>query len=93
MSHYISEIYVCLNQVERNPGLVIGMKIEAEDADNALICCGTITNMKQDKVKIHFDGWDKGYDYWTTVSSGKIHHCGWCEEKGMVLCPPRGTKL
>ena len=66
------------------------MKIEAEDGDYGIICVATIVDMKKEKLKIHYDGWTKKYDFWATVWSDKIHYCGWCQDKGIPLCPPKG---
>ena len=74
-------------------GLFRGMKVEAEDTANKLICCATICQIKKDKLRIHFDGWGQTYDFWTTVSDNKIHFVGWCEEMGIPLCPPKGKIL
>ena len=69
------------------------MKLEAEDVANQLICCATILDMKQGKVKIRFDGWGKMYDTWFEIDSGEIHPVGWCEDMEVPLCPPKGMKL
>ena len=71
-------------------GLSQGMKVEAEDSANKIVCCATILEIKRDRFKIHFDGWDNGYDFWTGIRGDKVHYVGWCQEMGVPLCPPKG---
>lgn len=48
-----------------------GRKLEARDLKYpTLICCATIidinvNDVQKPRVKIHFDGWENTYDYWT----------------------------
>ena len=43
-------------QYDEEAGLDVGMKLEAEDTDNRIICCATILQIKKDKIKLHFVG-------------------------------------
>ena len=73
-------------------GLQKGMKVEAEDTANKLVCCATILELKQEKIKIRFDGWGRKYDTWFELDSSEIHPVGWCQEMEVPLCPPKGAK-
>ncbi|XP_050692187.1 lethal(3)malignant brain tumor-like protein 3 [Eriocheir sinensis] len=66
----------------------VGMKLEAEDRKNAWVCVATVADVLDNRVLIHFDGWEKAYDVWSEVSSPYIHPVGWCSEAGVVLHPP-----
>ena len=71
-------------------GFTIGMKLEAEDKTNGLVCCATITDVDMGKLRIHFDGWEDEYDIWRNPWSHVIHPVGWCQEREKVLSPPKG---
>ena len=66
------------------------MKCEAEDSANKIICVATIIRVKCEKLHIHFDGWPKKWDFWTAVTSQKVHYVGWCADAEIPLCPPKG---
>ncbi|CAL4164717.1 unnamed protein product, partial [Meganyctiphanes norvegica] len=52
------------------------------------VCVATVADTMENRVLIHFDGWDKAYDFWTEVTSPYIHPVGWCSENSLVLHPP-----
>lgn len=67
------------------------MKLEAKDRLHAsLICVATISDIKDDQLLIHFDGWSSKYDYWCKPSSLDIHPIGWCSSSGRDIQPPKG---
>ena len=68
-----------------------GMKIEAEDSQNGLVCCATIAEIRGCRLKVHFDGWPNDYDFWAKIGSSKVHFIGWCQEAQIPLCPPKGN--
>uniref|UniRef100_A0A1X7UYJ4 TIR domain-containing protein n=1 Tax=Amphimedon queenslandica TaxID=400682 RepID=A0A1X7UYJ4_AMPQE len=69
----------------------VGMRLEAKDRANpALICVATITDINNNKLLIHFDGWSNRYDYWCDPDTVDIHPIGWCASKGIHLQPPHG---
>ncbi|KAM3961851.1 lethal (3) malignant brain tumor [Aphomia sociella] len=70
----------------------IGMKLEAEDRKNDLVCVATITDMMDNRMLINFDSWDEMYDYWVDPTSPYIHPVGWAEENGISLTPPNFYK-
>ena len=71
-------------------GIYEGLKVEAEDQHNHIICVGTIVEKRGERLKIHFDGWPKKYDFWTKVGCKRVHCPGWCEDMEIPLCPPKG---
>ncbi|XP_063586232.1 lethal(3)malignant brain tumor-like protein 3, partial [Penaeus indicus] len=66
----------------------VGMKLEAEDRKNMWVCVATVADVLDNRVLIHFDGWDKAFDFWSEVSSPYIHPVGWCADNNIVLHPP-----
>ncbi|XP_037295497.1 uncharacterized protein LOC115450661 [Manduca sexta] len=70
----------------------IGMKLEAEDRNNDLVCVATIADTLDNRMLINFDSWDEMYDYWVDPTSPYIHPVGWAEEHGHSLTPPNFYK-
>ena len=54
----------------------------------SLIRVGTIANIEEFKVKIHFDGWDDIYDDWFDADSSDLHPMSWCEKSSHPLEAP-----
>lgn len=75
-------------QTIRPNGFRIGMKLEAEDRKNDLVCVATIADMLDNRLLINFDSWDEMYDFWVDPTSPYIHPVGWAEEHGVSLTPP-----
>jgi len=70
------------------------MKLEAKDRMNPnLTCVATVTEVKDGKLLIHFDGWSNQYNYWCNPTSTDIHPAGWCKKYGYPLQPPNGNVL
>ena len=44
-------------------------------------------------MKIHFDGWNDGYDYWCPADAVELHPVGWCRKNNWELQTPRGIHL
>ncbi|XP_055466097.1 lethal(3)malignant brain tumor-like protein 4 [Psammomys obesus] len=73
-------------------GFLPNMKLEAVDKRNPrLIRVATIVDADDHRVKIHFDGWDHKYDYWTDAESPDIHPIRWCHRTGHPLEVPYGS--
>lgn len=73
----------------RPHGLKQGMKMEAVDIRNPiLIRVATIVSINDYRMKIHFDGWSKIYDFTIDLESPDIHPPGWCSKAGYALQPP-----
>uniref|UniRef100_M3XK70 L3MBTL histone methyl-lysine binding protein 3 n=2 Tax=Latimeria chalumnae TaxID=7897 RepID=M3XK70_LATCH len=65
------------------------MKLEVVDKRNpVLIRVATIVDTEDHRIKIHFDGWNKDYDYWIDADSPDLHPAGWCAKTGYPLQPP-----
>ncbi|KAH8268457.1 hypothetical protein KR026_007400 [Drosophila bipectinata] len=70
-------------------GFVVGMHLEAEDLnDTGKICVATIADTLDERIRVHFDGWDDCYDLWVHISSPYIHPCGWHEGRQQLIVPP-----
>lgn len=69
----------------------MGMKLEAKDRLNpSLVCVATISDIKDGRLLIHFDGWGTQYDYWCRPDSIDIHPKGWCRSHRKELQAPGG---
>nr|XP_040126451.1 lethal(3)malignant brain tumor-like protein 4 [Ictidomys tridecemlineatus] len=70
-------------------GFLPNMKLEVVDKRNPrLIRVATIIEVDDQRVKVHFDGWDHKYDYWQEADSPDIHPIGWCDVTGHPLEVP-----
>ncbi|KAG3294179.1 L3MBTL4, histone methyl-lysine binding protein [Ictidomys tridecemlineatus] len=83
----------CLNGNGHNQrlphGFLPNMKLEVVDKRNPrLIRVATIIEVDDQRVKVHFDGWDHKYDYWQEADSPDIHPIGWCDVTGHPLEVP-----
>ncbi|CAK6447791.1 unnamed protein product [Pipistrellus nathusii] len=78
----------------RSPhGFLPNMKLEVVDKRNPrLIRVATIIAVDDQRLKIHFDGWDHKYDFWMDVDSPDIHPIGWCDVTGHPLEVPHRAK-
>ncbi|XP_065506665.1 lethal(3)malignant brain tumor-like protein 3 isoform X3 [Caloenas nicobarica] len=73
-------------------GFQVNMKLEAVDRRNPiLIRVATIVDKDDHRIKIHFDGWDRNYDFWVDADSPDVHPVGWCAKTGHALQVPLGT--
>ncbi|NXP49617.1 LMBL3 protein, partial [Heliornis fulica] len=76
-------------KVKPSHGFQKNMKLEVVDKRNPVfIRVATIVDTDDYRIKVHFDGWDSIYDYWTDVDSPDIHPAGWCTRTGHPLQPP-----
>uniref|UniRef100_A0A4W3K864 Lethal(3)malignant brain tumor-like protein 4 n=2 Tax=Callorhinchus milii TaxID=7868 RepID=A0A4W3K864_CALMI len=82
-------LFKSLNTPITPSGFRVGMKLEAVDKKNpSLICVSTIADMVDNRLLIHFDNWDDGYDYWCDASSPYIRPVGSCQKLGLTLTTP-----
>ncbi|XP_009666073.1 lethal(3)malignant brain tumor-like protein 4 isoform X2 [Struthio camelus] len=73
-------------------GFQVNMKLEAVDRRNPiLIRVATIVDKDDRRIKIHFDGWDRNYDFWVDADSPDVHPVGWCAKTGHALQVPLGA--
>ncbi|XP_046804911.1 uncharacterized protein LOC111686830 isoform X1 [Lucilia cuprina] len=74
--------------VPRNP-FKVGMHLEAEDLnDTGKLCVASVADVLDDRIRIHFDGWDDCYDIIVDINSPYIHPCGWHEGRQQLVVPP-----
>ncbi|XP_030559355.1 uncharacterized protein LOC115761654 isoform X1 [Drosophila novamexicana] len=67
----------------------VGMHLEAEDLnDTGKICVATVADILDERIRVHFDGWDDCYDFWVHINSPYIHPCGWHEGRQQLIVPP-----
>ncbi|XP_028897394.2 lethal(3)malignant brain tumor-like protein 3 isoform X2 [Zeugodacus cucurbitae] len=67
----------------------IGMHLEAEDLnDTGKLCVASVSDVLDNRIRVHFDGWDDCYDYWVEISSPYIHPCGWHVGRHQLIVPP-----
>ena len=65
------------------------MKLEAVDLrEQSFVCPATVVEMRGSIVRIHFDGWDSGFDQWCDFESLDLFPVGWCEKNNHPLQPP-----
>ncbi|XP_060647365.1 polyglutamine-repeat protein pqn-41 isoform X2 [Drosophila nasuta] len=70
-------------------GFQVGMHLEAEDLnDTGKICVATVADILDERIRVHFDGWDDCYDFWVHVNSPYIHPCSWHEGRQQLIVPP-----
>ncbi|XP_069777211.1 lethal(3)malignant brain tumor-like protein 4 isoform X3 [Narcine bancroftii] len=70
-------------------GFQVNMKLEAVDKRNPmLIRVATVADTDDQRIKIHFDGWNSNYDYWLDADHPDIHPAGWCAKTNHPLQPP-----
>ncbi|XP_058533013.1 lethal(3)malignant brain tumor-like protein 4 [Ochotona princeps] len=74
----------------RSPhGFLPNMRLEVVDKRNPrLIRVASIIDVDDQRIKVHFDGWDHKYDYWIDADSPDIHPVGWCDVTGHPLEVP-----
>lgn len=65
------------------------MHLEAEDLnDTGKLCVATVADVLDDRIRIHFDGWDDCYDIIVDIHSPYIHPCGWHAGRQQLVVPP-----
>ena len=75
-------------------GFRVGQKLEATDEKNPdYTCVSTVAAIKSALLRVHFDGWEKKWDFWCSVDSRFIHPVGWCQRNGFALSPPQGKSV
>ncbi|XP_045514815.1 uncharacterized protein LOC123708246 isoform X2 [Pieris brassicae] len=70
----------------------IGMKLEAEDRHNDMVCAATVSDVLDGRLLVHYDSWDSVYDCWLDPASPYIHPIGWAQDNGHALTPPNYYK-
>ncbi|XP_055489719.1 lethal(3)malignant brain tumor-like protein 4 isoform X2 [Leucoraja erinacea] len=74
-------------------GFQVNMKFEAVDKRNPLLIrVATVADTDDQRIKIHFDGWNHNYDYWLDADHPDIHPAGWCAKTNHSLQPPPNSQ-
>ncbi|XP_058066151.1 uncharacterized protein LOC131215772 [Anopheles bellator] len=67
----------------------VGMSLEADDLrKSGKVCVATVTDIINNRILVHFDGWDERYDYWVNITSPYIHPVCWHRENNEKITPP-----
>nr|XP_019541705.2 uncharacterized protein LOC109412531 isoform X1 [Aedes albopictus]XP_029729154.1 uncharacterized protein LOC109412531 isoform X1 [Aedes albopictus]XP_029729155.1 uncharacterized protein LOC109412531 isoform X1 [Aedes albopictus] len=78
-----------LNEMSNENKFEIGMSLEADDLKKSgKVCVASVTDKIDNRILVHFDGWDERYDYWVDIRSPYIHHIDWHHENGYNITPP-----
>lgn len=78
-------------QSESNNKFEVGMSLEADDLKKSgKVCVASVTDKIDNRILVHFDGWDERYDYWVDIRSPYIHHINWHQENGYSITAPPG---
>ncbi|XP_045929248.1 lethal(3)malignant brain tumor-like protein 4 [Micropterus dolomieu] len=73
-------------------GFQVNQKLEAVDRRNPmLIRVATVTDVEDNRVKVHYDGWSQQFDIWCDADLCDLHPVGWCQRTGHPLEPPPGS--
>ena len=68
----------------------VNQKLEAIDPRNpSHYCVCTVIEVKGYRIRLNFDGFQYGYDFWRNANSPFIFPAGWTEKNGRYLDPPR----
>ncbi|XP_078275308.1 lethal(3)malignant brain tumor-like protein 1 isoform X2 [Rhinoraja longicauda] len=71
----------------------VGMKLEGIDPTHpSMYFVLTVFEVCGYRVRLHFDGYSEGHDFWVNADCPDIHPAGWCERTGHHLYLPRGYK-
>ncbi|XP_032897189.1 lethal(3)malignant brain tumor-like protein 1 isoform X3 [Amblyraja radiata] len=71
----------------------VGMKLEGIDPTHpSMYFVLTVFEVCGYRVRLHFDGYSEGHDFWVNADCPDIHPAGWCEKTGHRLYLPRGYK-
>ncbi|XP_055837179.1 lethal(3)malignant brain tumor-like protein 3 [Episyrphus balteatus] len=85
----LRSLFTHLNSSSKRNPFKIGMRLEAVDLKNTgKVCVATVADVLDNRILVHFDGWDESYDYWIDINSPYIHPIGWHKQNGLELVPP-----
>lgn len=69
----------------------VGMKLEGIDPFHpSRFCVLTVTEIIGPRLRLHFDGYKRKYDFWVNSSNEFIFPAGFCRSTHRKLEPPRG---
>ncbi|XP_055625612.1 lethal(3)malignant brain tumor-like protein 3 isoform X2 [Toxorhynchites rutilus septentrionalis] len=82
-------LFTHLNSTSTANKFEIGMSLEADDLKKSgKVCVASVTDKIDNRILVHFDGWDERYDYWVDIHSPYIHHINWHHDNGYGITPP-----
>lgn len=90
---FMAPLRLFFNQVPKAPNpFLVGQKLEAIDPKNcSLFCVCTVVEVRGYRIKLHFDGYHFGYDFWTNADSNEIFPINWSRRTGRELQLPPGS--
>ncbi|XP_055602714.1 lethal(3)malignant brain tumor-like protein 3 isoform X2 [Uranotaenia lowii] len=88
------DLFHHLKATTSNNRFEIGMCLEADDLKKSgKVCVASVSDKIDNRILVHFDGWDERYDYWVDIRSPYIHHINWHKENGYnITAPPDWNK-
>ncbi|XP_055921806.1 lethal(3)malignant brain tumor-like protein 4 isoform X2 [Eupeodes corollae] len=85
----LRSLFTHLNSSSKRNPFKVGMRLEAIDLKNTgKVCVATVADVLDNRILVHFDGWDESYDYWIDINSPYIHPIGWHKQNNLELVPP-----
>ncbi|RXM35938.1 Lethal(3)malignant brain tumor-like protein 3, partial [Acipenser ruthenus] len=67
-------------------GFLVNMKLEVVDKRNPMLLrVATVVDAEDYRIKVHFDGWSRKFDFWIDSDTPDIHPVGWCRRTGHPL--------
>ncbi|XP_053690306.1 uncharacterized protein LOC128738875 isoform X2 [Sabethes cyaneus] len=87
-------LFTHLNSTSNENKFEIGMCLEADDLKKSgKVCVASVSDKIDNRILVHFDGWDERYDYWVDIHSPYIHYINWHQENGYnITAPPDWNK-
>ncbi|KAK6491918.1 lethal(3)malignant brain tumor-like protein 3 isoform X1 [Huso huso] len=81
-----SAVTVTSFKVRPAHGFLVNMKLEAVDKRNPMLLrVATVVDAEDYRIKVHFDGWSRKFDFWIDSDTPDIHPVGWCARTGHPL--------
>lgn len=82
-----------LCQLQEN-GFKLGMKMEGVDPFHpSRFCVLTVTEIIGFRLRLHFDGYKRKYDFWVNANNEFIFPAGFCKATHRQLEPPKGIAM
>ncbi|VVC36175.1 Hypothetical protein CINCED_3A008865 [Cinara cedri] len=71
----------------------VGQKLEGIDPEHeALFCVMTVAEVRGYRIRLNFDGYSHGYDFWVNADCPDLFYPRWCKENGRIVQPPKNYK-
>ncbi|XP_055379829.1 uncharacterized protein LOC129610986 isoform X2 [Condylostylus longicornis] len=86
-------LFTHLNSSSNTNPFKIGVRFEADDLRNTRkVCVASVADVLDNRILVHFDGWDDRYDYWVDCNSPYIHPVNWHLQNNFEIVPPPDWK-